>query len=53
LRIACGYARKSHTASVITGQQVKRSPDVPKLLDARFMMFVGLQQDGHDRAGIY
>jgi hypothetical protein len=34
-----------------TSQQRPAHP--PKLLDTRFMVFVGFQQDGHDRPGIH
>jgi hypothetical protein len=34
-----------------TSQQ--RTPDVVKLLDTRFMVFVGFQEDGHHRARIH
>src|ERR1017187_10262482 len=31
----------------------QRTPDVMKALDTRFMMLIGFQQDGHNRAGIH
>ncbi len=53
-RIACGFCTQEPCSLGNHGPtSQQRTPDVMKLLDTRSVVFVGFQQYGHNRAGIY